>query len=221
MLGASVSQPRPATGSRARSRPRLDLREMGGAPKNHFLVWIVRPSGCHCTDAFGGDNYRRVPTPLRSTSPFSDDRPRRGAPRWVAGGGKMGPLRRRLAKGGGFSKGLPLSRWTSTGTFQRILTVNSSDGLFASSGVQILWPRPLWPRDAASRGRTAGLPAALTPSSRSACTPSTRCRGRPPAWPIHTYTHMYIYIYIYTYVCIYIYICICIYIRIYVDMITV
>ena len=34
------------------------IREMGGAPRNpaprnHFLVWIVKPSGCHCTDAFG------------------------------------------------------------------------------------------------------------------------------------------------------------------------
>ena len=53
------------------------LREMGGAPRNpaprsHFLVWIVKPSGCHCTDAFGGKTYRRVPTRLRSTSPFSD-----------------------------------------------------------------------------------------------------------------------------------------------------
>ena len=31
------------------------IREMGGAPwnpapRNHFLVWIVSPSGCHCTD---------------------------------------------------------------------------------------------------------------------------------------------------------------------------
>ena len=31
------------------------LREMGSAPRNpaprsHFLVWIVKPSGCHCTD---------------------------------------------------------------------------------------------------------------------------------------------------------------------------
>ena len=31
------------------------LREVGGAPRNpaprnHLLVWIVRPSGCHCTD---------------------------------------------------------------------------------------------------------------------------------------------------------------------------
>ena len=52
-------------------------REMGGAPRNpaprnHFLVWIVKPSGCHCTDAFGGNKYRRVPIPLRSTSPSSD-----------------------------------------------------------------------------------------------------------------------------------------------------
>ena len=28
---------------------------MGGAPRNraprnHFLVWTVKPSGCHCTD---------------------------------------------------------------------------------------------------------------------------------------------------------------------------
>ena len=50
---------------------------MGGsprnpAPRNHLLAWIVKPSGCHCTDAFGGKRYRRVPTPLRSTSPFSD-----------------------------------------------------------------------------------------------------------------------------------------------------
>ena len=40
---------------------------MGGAPRNpaprnHFLVRIVEPSGCHCTDAFGGKRYRRVPT---------------------------------------------------------------------------------------------------------------------------------------------------------------
>ena len=31
------------------------LREMGGAPRNpapgnHFLAWIVQPSGCHCTN---------------------------------------------------------------------------------------------------------------------------------------------------------------------------
>ena len=51
------------------------IREMGGAPRNpaprnHFLVGIVKPSGCHCVDAFGGKTYRRVPTPLRSTSTF-------------------------------------------------------------------------------------------------------------------------------------------------------
>ena len=33
------------------------LREMGGAPRNpaprnHFLAWIVKSPGCHCTDAF-------------------------------------------------------------------------------------------------------------------------------------------------------------------------
>ena len=32
------------------------IREWGGdprnpAPRSHFLVWIVKPSGCHCTDA--------------------------------------------------------------------------------------------------------------------------------------------------------------------------
>ena len=42
------------------------LREMGGAPRNpaprnHFLVWIVKPSGCHCTDAFGGTNIVECP----------------------------------------------------------------------------------------------------------------------------------------------------------------
>ena len=54
-----------------------DLREMGGAPRNpaprnHLLVWTGKPSGCHCRDALGGKRYRRVPTPLRSTSPFSE-----------------------------------------------------------------------------------------------------------------------------------------------------
>ena len=53
------------------------IREMGGAPRNpaprnHLLVWIVKSPGCHCTDAFGGKQYRRVPTPLRSTSPLND-----------------------------------------------------------------------------------------------------------------------------------------------------
>ena len=36
-------------------------REMGGAPRNpapgnHFLARIVKSSGCHCADAFGGKN---------------------------------------------------------------------------------------------------------------------------------------------------------------------
>ena len=36
-----------------------NLREMGGVPRNpasrnHFLVRIFKPSGCHCTDASGG-----------------------------------------------------------------------------------------------------------------------------------------------------------------------
>ena len=39
----------------ARSVEPPPLREMGGAPRNpaprdHFLVWIVKRSGCHCTD---------------------------------------------------------------------------------------------------------------------------------------------------------------------------
>ena len=58
---------------------------MGGAPRNpaprnHFLVWIVKPSGWHCTDGhltsrvFTEESKisYRVPTPLRSTSPFSE-----------------------------------------------------------------------------------------------------------------------------------------------------
>ena len=53
------------------------LRELGGAPRNpaprnHFFVRIVKPPGCHCTDAFRGKGYRKVPTPPRSSSPFSD-----------------------------------------------------------------------------------------------------------------------------------------------------
>ena len=55
----------------------LSIREMGGAPRNpaprnHFLVRIVKSPGCHRKDAFGGEEYRRVPTPLRSTSPSSE-----------------------------------------------------------------------------------------------------------------------------------------------------
>ena len=52
------------------------MREVGGAPRNpaprnHSLVWIVKPSGYPLQNAFGGKTYRRVPIPLRSTSPFS------------------------------------------------------------------------------------------------------------------------------------------------------
>ena len=80
------------------------LREMGGAPRNpaarnHILVRIVKPSGCHCTDAFGGQTHRRVPTPLRSTSPFSE-RWRRviSSTPWTSdlgGGGAFSACRRR------------------------------------------------------------------------------------------------------------------------------
>ena len=37
--------------------------------RSHFLVWIVKPPGCHCTDAFGGE---QISQSFRSTSPFSD-----------------------------------------------------------------------------------------------------------------------------------------------------
>ena len=64
-------------GSTVRTDRSSTQQEIGGAPRNpaprnHCLVWIVKPSGCHRTDAFGGNDYRRVPTPLRSTSPVSD-----------------------------------------------------------------------------------------------------------------------------------------------------
>ena len=57
---------------------RVSIREMGGAPRNpapgnHSLVRIVNQSGCHCADALGRQTYCRVPTSLRSTSPFSDE----------------------------------------------------------------------------------------------------------------------------------------------------
>ena len=55
----------------------LIIGEMGGAPRNpaprnHLLVWIVKPSGCHCTDAFGGTNIVECRPPLWSTFPFSN-----------------------------------------------------------------------------------------------------------------------------------------------------
>ena len=48
---------------------------MGGAPRNpaprnHLLVWIVKPSGCHCTDAFDGKNVVECP-PLLGALPLS------------------------------------------------------------------------------------------------------------------------------------------------------
>ena len=57
------------------------IRVMGGAPRNpaprsRCLVWIVKPSGCHCTDALGGNEHRNVTTPLRSTSPRGRERER-------------------------------------------------------------------------------------------------------------------------------------------------
>ena len=33
------------------------------------MVRIVKSPGFHCTDAFGGEEYRGVPTPFTSTSP--------------------------------------------------------------------------------------------------------------------------------------------------------
>ena len=65
-------------GGRGR-RTAWENKEMGGAPRNpaprnHFLVWIVKPSGSHCADAFGGKKHRGVPPPLRSTSLLSERR---------------------------------------------------------------------------------------------------------------------------------------------------
>ena len=49
------------------------MKPRNPAPRNHLFVWMVEPSGCHCTDASsGGKTYRRVPTSLRSTSPVSE-----------------------------------------------------------------------------------------------------------------------------------------------------
>ena len=52
-----------------------DLREMGGdprnpAPRNHLLVCIVKPSGCHCIDACGGQNIVEC-RPLLGALPLS------------------------------------------------------------------------------------------------------------------------------------------------------
>ena len=83
------------------------VRKMGGAPRNpapgnHLLVWIVKSPGCHCTDAFGGKEYRRLPTSLRSTSPFSESGSVQGL-RHVLGTWAtptIGGIRGRAGKGG-------------------------------------------------------------------------------------------------------------------------
>ena len=53
----------------------VSVRDMGGAPRNpaprkHFLAWIVKSSGCHCTDAFGGKNIADC-RPLSVALPLS------------------------------------------------------------------------------------------------------------------------------------------------------
>ena len=45
------------------------IREKGGAPRNpaprnHFLAWIVKSSGCHCTDA--SDHAPEVQSPAEA-----------------------------------------------------------------------------------------------------------------------------------------------------------
>ena len=58
MLSGPLRLPREgaeARGVAGEHRGRDHLREMGGAlrnpaPRNHFLVWIVKASGCRCTD---------------------------------------------------------------------------------------------------------------------------------------------------------------------------
>ena len=47
---------------------------MGGAPRNpaprnHLLMWIVKTSGCHCTDAFGGKEIVECPALLGALPP--------------------------------------------------------------------------------------------------------------------------------------------------------
>ena len=54
----------------------LLLREMGGAPRilaprNHFLVGIAKPSGCHSTDALGGKKHIVECRPLLRAPPPS------------------------------------------------------------------------------------------------------------------------------------------------------
>ena len=47
------------------------MREMRGAPGNpaprsHFLAWLVKPQGCHCTDALGGEKVAERRPPLEA-----------------------------------------------------------------------------------------------------------------------------------------------------------
>ena len=48
------------------------IRDMGGAPRNPAEPLFGLDCQTIRTDAFGGNTYRRVPTPLRNTSPFPD-----------------------------------------------------------------------------------------------------------------------------------------------------
>ena len=95
-----VRQPVPDVPELRRHRAGLDLppsplptvREMAGAPRNlapgnHFLVWmwIVKPSGCHCTDAFGGKHIVEC-RPLSGALPLSL------ALSWHWGGGMGWPV---------------------------------------------------------------------------------------------------------------------------------
>ena len=71
-------------------RPSSLIREIGAAPRNpapriHFFVWIVKPSGCHCTDghltsrAFIEDQKHIVECrPPLGALPLSDSRIRLG-----------------------------------------------------------------------------------------------------------------------------------------------
>ena len=79
-----ASAPRARRHGRKLQRPRAPVRELGGAPRspaprNLFLGWIVKPSGCHCTDAIGGNKNCRVPNHPLEHLPFLRPRLRTGA----------------------------------------------------------------------------------------------------------------------------------------------
>ena len=78
-------------------RSALSVREMGGAPRNpaprnHFLVWIVKPSGWNCTDALGGEKTIVEGRPLLGTLPLSLISGRTRRPTFAAQGPAGGPL---------------------------------------------------------------------------------------------------------------------------------